>query len=128
MKLLRAKFCRAMLYSIVLTLCGASMSASAQMVQWFERALSGGRASINELHANKDAPGRGSQGRYPADERRVMPDEAGADNPRDGRGRMSPEDRQQLRRDIRDAGRDIYPERPRMQRQEGGRGRNRGRN
>jgi hypothetical protein len=40
-----------------------------------------------------------------------------ADYPqRERHGRMTPEDRQQLRRDIRDAGRDIYPDRGRGRR------------
>ncbi|MCK9991273.1 MAG: hypothetical protein WA112_10655 [Rugosibacter sp.] len=124
MKLLRTKFYRAMVHCIALTLCGVSVPASAQVMQWFERALSGGR--INELHASNDTPGRSPRDESPADDRRMMPDEAGVDNQsRDGRGRMSPEDRQQLRRDIRDAGRDIYPERPRRHKQ-GGKGRRSG--
>lgn len=47
-----------------------------------------------------------------------------ADSPqRERHGRMTPEDRQQLRRDIRDAGRDIYPDRGRGRgRRQGGRG------
>jgi hypothetical protein len=124
MKLLRTKFYRVVLHCIALTLCGVSVPASAQVMQWFERALFSSR--INELHANNDTHDRSPRDESPVNDRRMMPDEAGVDNQsRDGRGRMSPEDRQQLRRDIRDAGRDIYPERPRKHK--GSKGRRSGR-
>jgi hypothetical protein len=55
-------------------------------------------------------PSRDRPSRRQADDR-YMPDPYGNES-RERRGEhMSPEDRRQLRRDVRDAGRDIYPER-----------------
>ncbi|MFZ2627912.1 MAG: hypothetical protein WAX67_03415 [Rugosibacter sp.] len=42
---------------------------------------------------------------------RYTPDPYGNESRERRRENMSPEDRRQLRRDVRDAGRDIYPER-----------------
>jgi hypothetical protein len=61
-------------------------------------------------------PVRPSQGRDSGGPQRMMPAEQRPEqlSPRDammpGRGnRMSPEERRQLRRDVHDAGRDLYP-------------------
>ena len=65
------------------------------------------------------ADGRGLPERGQQDDRRSgrhesAPEDVRQDVHQDGRReRLSPEDRLQLRRDVRDAGRDIYPERPR---------------
>jgi len=63
--------------------------------------------------------GRGGDGSGPqrmAPDQRFQPgQERRVDDsaPRDGRGRLSPEERRQLRRDVHDAGRDLYPDRMR---------------
>lgn len=68
----------------------------------------------------RDPPRRFQQER-PLPPQRELP-RRGADEPRRDRqrsdeaarpGRLSPEERQQLRRDIREAGRDVYRDRPR---------------
>lgn len=122
----RAVFDHAVVCCIAFALGGASLPASAQVLQWLDQALSGrsSRSSISQARANNESADRNARSRLrdgrPVENRRMMPDGSGADNqPRDKRGRMSPEDSQQLRRDIRDAGRDIYPERPRGQGREG---------
>lgn len=47
------------------------------------------------------------------------PDEtAGRGDVVPGGGRLSPEERRQLRRDVHEAGRDLYPERERLRRRE----------
>lgn len=57
---------------------------------------------------DRRADGGGPRHLVPAD----RPAEAGGDEPRP-RGRMTPEERRQLRRDVHEAGRDLYPERMR---------------
>jgi hypothetical protein len=58
------------------------------------------------VQAQGQAQGQGQGQRRGAD--RPMPQRGARAAERDERGRMSPEERHQLRRDIRDAGRDIY--------------------
>lgn len=72
-------------------------------------------------------PQRSPQGRNAGGEgpHRMLPEQRGeAGSPRDqtapaGGGRMSPEERRQLRRDVHEAGRDLYPERMQRGRREG---------
>lgn len=61
---------------------------------------------------SRDLPERGQQerGGRGFDRREADQGESLSDQRKE---RLSPEDRLQLRRDVRDAGRDIYPERPR---------------
>lgn len=62
---------------------------------------------------SRDLPERGQQERAGGrgfDRREADQGESLSDQRKE---RLSPEDRLQLRRDVRDAGRDIYPERPR---------------
>ncbi len=65
----------------------------------------------------RDRDGQGQQRQAP-DSRpaQLAPDDAG------GQRRMTPEERRQLRRDVHQAGRDLYPERMRERRREMRRG------
>jgi hypothetical protein len=68
------------------------------------------------------AAAQGPQRMIPSDQRS---DSSSADSAEAGDrrgGRMSPEERRQLRRDVHQAGRDIYPERMRAMRRGEGRG------
>lgn len=79
--------------------------------------------SVAAQGPQRPGPGRGANGDGP---RRMMPVEQRDAGPRDGdlreRGpRLSPEERRQLRRDVHDAGRDLYPGRMSPRRREAGR-------
>lgn len=57
-----------------------------------------------------NASGSGPQGMMPADQR-FEPISARDTEPRGNGNRLSPAERRQLRRDVHDAGRDLYPDR-----------------
>ena len=99
---MRALFCfqvGGMKFSTIVC-CGliAAGSAGPALAAPFERGM-GFRPMVQEQRP-RPAPQRGAD--------RVMPqrDMRGAD--RNDRGRMSPEERRQLRQDVQDAGKDIY--------------------
>jgi len=76
-------------------------------------------ADVSAQGAFRPMRGRGGDGggpqRIAPDQRQPSVQERRLDDsaPRDGRRRLSPEERRQLRRDVHDAGRDLYPERMR---------------
>jgi hypothetical protein len=59
--------------------------------------------------------GGGPQRMLPAQQR---DEAAGRNDMAPGGGRLTPEERRQLRRDVHEAGRDLYPERERLRRRE----------
>ncbi len=112
MKSIRRKFHRELLGYIVGSMCLVSLVATAQPSRFLE--LAGWRGEDRSMGLEAAARVR--------DERSVKRGDVQPDyQPRERRERMSPEDRIQLRRDVRDAGRDIYPE-ERRGRHHGGRG------
>ncbi|MDO9450436.1 MAG: hypothetical protein Q7J21_08130 [Rugosibacter sp.] len=101
LKLIRRKFYRALLCHVGISLCLVSLTVTAQPSRLLE--FSGWRDGEQAVGLDERARAR--------DERSVKRGSAPAEyQPREKRERMSPEDRRQLRRDVRDAGRDIYPE------------------
>lgn len=105
------KFYRVLLRYMVGSLCLVSLTAVAQPSRLLE--LAGWRGEEQAVGLDERARAR--------DERSIKRGDASAESrPREKRERMSPEDRLQLRRDVRDAGRDIYPE-ERRGRHHGGR-------
>jgi hypothetical protein len=69
----------------------------------------------NRPMRGRHADGGGPQRMLPAQ----RPDEAaGRGDVAPGGGRLTPEERRQLRRDVHEAGRDLYPERERLRRRE----------
>lgn len=111
MKSLWRKFYRALLCHVVCSMWLVSLGATAQPSRFLE--LAGWRGQDRAVEHEARARAR--------DERLVeRGDKLPVYQPREGRERMSPEDRLQLRRDVRDAGRDIYPE-ERRDRHHGGR-------
>lgn len=112
MKLIQRKFYRVLLGYIVGSMCLVSLTATAQPSRFLE--LAGWRGEDRAMGLEVGARMR--------DERSVKRGDAPVEyQPRERRERMSQEDRIQLRRDVRDAGRDIYPE-ERRGRHHGGRG------
>ena len=91
--------------------------ASVAGVLWL---LASSVAAQEPLRAQRGrmANGGGPQRMMPAEQRSEQ--SAPRDTaPPDGAGRMSPEERRQLRRDVHEAGRDIYPDRaPRGRREQ----------
>jgi hypothetical protein len=73
-------------------------------------------ADVSAQGLHRPRPGRDGNGGGP---QRFMPVERGpeqitprdASAPSEGRPRLSPEERRQLRRDVHQAGRDLYPDR-----------------
>lgn len=108
----RRKFHRVLLSYILGSLCLVSLTAAAQPARLFE--LAG-------WFGDDRSAGHEAGGRVRNDRSGKRGDAAPDYQPRERRERMSPEDRMQLRRDVRDAGRDIYPE-ERRGRYRGGRG------
>ena len=112
LKSIRRKFYRMRLCLMAGSICLVSLTATAQPSRFLELAGWFG----GERSAEHEAGGR------MRNDRSVKRGDAAPDyQPRERRDRMSPEDRIQLRRDVRDAGRDIYPE-ERRGRHRGGRG------
>jgi hypothetical protein len=69
---------------------------------------------------NRPMRGRHADGAGP---QRMLPvqrpdDSAGRSELAPGGGRLTPEERRQLRRDVHEAGRDLYPDRERLRRRE----------
>lgn len=111
-KSIRRKLYRIVLCHIAGSMGLASVFASAQPPGLFGLVGWRGEGRAMSLESGERIP----------DERSVRRGNAPVEyQPRERRERMSPEDRIQLRRDVRDAGRDIYPE-ERRGRHHGGRG------
>jgi hypothetical protein len=108
----RRKFHRVLLGYILGSMYLVSLTAAAQPARFLELAgwFGGERSAEHEAGGRMRNDRSGKRG-----------DAAPDYQPRERRDRMSPEDRIQLRRDVRDAGRDIYPE-ERRGRHRGGRG------
>lgn len=101
LKSIRRKFYRMWLCLMAGSICLVSLTATAQPSRFLELAGWRGEDGAMGLEARARA----------GDERSIKRDDAPAEyQPRERRERMSQEDRLQLRRDVRDAGRDIYPE------------------
>ena len=92
------KYLRAVLASVVVTAC---LDGGVALAQWVERPAPAGRSiGLPPERAAGEVPSFMADGlRRDADEGR---------NPR----RLSPEERRQLRRDVQDAGRDVYSKPP----------------
>lgn len=69
----------------------------------------------NRPMRGRHADGAGPQRMLPAQQR---DEAAGRNDTAPGGGRLTPEERRQLRRDVHEAGRDLYPERERLRRRE----------
>ena len=112
MKSSRRKFYRVVLGYIAGSMCLVSLAATAQPSKFLE--LAGWRGEDHSMGLEAGTRVRDERSAKRGD----MPPDY---QPRERKERMSPEDRIQLRRDVRDAGRDIYPE-ERRGRHHGGRG------
>ncbi|HEY8857454.1 MAG TPA: hypothetical protein VIM43_08880 [Rugosibacter sp.] len=112
MKLIQRKFYRVLLCHMAGSICLVSLTATAQPSRFLE--LAGWSGDDRAMGLEADARVQ--------DERSAKHGDGTPEyQPQERSARMSREDRLQLRRDVRDAGREIYPE-ERRGRHLGGRG------